>query len=130
MRRRGVTLTEVVLAFFLLLLVVVLVLQLYPMAMSSIRVSGQRAQAFALADSIMSDYLKKPFSALSVAPPKTLDRVSGRGTTFEPTVEVFAVSEPGVDTATLRGLRVRVSWTDSNVHREIVREQWKSNVER
>lgn len=123
------TLTEVVFGFFLLLLVVVIVLQLYPMAMSTIRVSGQRTQACALAEAILTDALQQPLSALPVAPPKALAKVNGRGTVFEPTIEILAVNQPGIETDRMRAIRVRVRWKDGAMQREIVREQWRVDAQ-
>ncbi len=130
MRMRGLSLSEIVLSTFVLLLVVLVVFQLYPSAVASVRVSGQRMQAEALAESILSQAMEKPFHQLAVGPAAPLPTVQGRGTVFEPSLQVLAVTEPGIDPDRMRALRVRVSWRDRGMAREVVREQWRTDVQR
>lgn len=128
--RRGVTLPELILSFFLLLLTVLLIFQLYPMAISSVRLSGQRSQAEALADSVLADWLTRPFSDLVLGPPVAMPEAPGRGTVFHPFVTIQAVNQPGVDPDGIRSIRVQIRWTEKGVEREVVREQWRTNVQR
>jgi hypothetical protein len=126
---RGVSLTEMVLSLFLMLLLIVCIFELYPMAMSSVRSSGQRLQANALADTVLADYMQRDFDTLAVGPATDLPAVNGRGVVFQPSVEIFAVNQGGVDPDEMRGIRVRVRWRD-RAARELVRTQWRTNVRR
>lgn len=130
MKRRGVSLPELILSFFLLLLTVLLIFQMYPMALASLRLSGQRSQAEALADSELADFLTCPFSQLVVGPEQPLPDVEGRGTVFHSAVTISAVNQPGVDPDGIRSVRIRVFWTEKGTAREIVREQWRADVAR
>lgn len=129
-RHRGATLLETLLSLFLLLLVLLLVFNLYPAAMSSTRLSGQRLQADALADSLLEEQCAVPFGQLVVGPPRSLDPVPGRGTVFHPTLEVFQVNEPGTDPDRIRGLRVMVEWNEDGVRRRLLRQTWRTDVRR
>lgn len=127
---RGISLAELILSFFLLLLTVLLIFQLYPTAVSSVRISGQRSQANALAASVLAEYLDRPFSQLTLglAPPRAA--VPGRGTSFQPSVEILPVNQPGVRPERIRAIRVTVTWTDRGTERRVVREQWRTDVRR
>lgn len=127
--RRGLSLTEMVISLFLMLLLIIFIFELYPMAMSSVRASGQRLQANALADSILADYLARPFETLAPGPQPAMAPVPGRGTTFQPAVTIGEVTETGVDPDEMRSIVVRVRWQD-RVAREVVRTQWRTNVRR
>lgn len=127
--RRGVSLTEMVLSLFLMLLLILFIFELYPMAMSSVRASGQRLQANALADSILADYMTRDFDSLAPGPQPPLAPVPGRGTTFQPAVTIAEVTEPGVDPDEIRSIVVRVRRQD-RVAREVVRTQWRTDVRR
>lgn len=127
--RRGLSLTEMVLSIALMLLVILFVFELYPMAMSSVRASGQRLQANELADSVLADWMQRDFDLLVLGPAPPMAAVSGQGTSFRPSVEILPVTEPGVDPSEMRAIRVRVTWRD-RVQRELVRTQWRTRVKR
>ncbi len=127
--RRGLSLTEMVLSMFLMLLLVLFIFELYPMAMSSVRASGQRLQADALVDTIMADYMQRDFDTLTVGPQPPMAAVPGRGVEFQPSVEILAVADADIDPDQMRAIRVHVVWRD-RVNREIVRTQWRTNVVR
>jgi len=120
--RRGISLAELILCFFLLGLVVVLIFNLYPTSVASVRYSGQRLQANALAESLLQQQLARPFSQLVPGPPQALPGVDGQGTRFQPTLEIFPADRPATKPGLLMGLRVRVSWVDRQVPHEVVRE--------
>lgn len=130
MRRRAVTLAEVVFSFALVLLIVLFVFELYPMALASVRASGQRSQALSLADSLLSDAMQEPFRELPVGEQRTLPAVPGMATEFHATLETFAPNQAGTDPARLIGIRVTVYWTRGRETLQIVREQWRTNVQR
>ncbi|MEW6280342.1 MAG: hypothetical protein AB1758_17060 [Candidatus Eremiobacterota bacterium] len=124
------SLLETLLGFFLVTLLVVLILNLLPMAMASTRLAGQRVEADAVADSILDVYTDLPYSRLTPGETGRLPDRPGRGTVFQPRVEIFEVkdslSEPGL----LLGIRVHVDWTDHGVRRTRTREVWRSRVRR
>ncbi len=113
---------ELILSFFLLGLVVVLIFNLYPTSVASVRYSGQRLQANALAESLLQQQLAIPFSQLVPGPPRALPAVDGQGTRFQPTLEIFPADRPATKPGLLLGLRVRVTWVDRQVPHEVVRE--------
>lgn len=127
MGRRGVSLTEMVLSMCLMLLLILFIFELYPMAMSSVRASGQRLQANALADTLLADWMQRDWDELTVGPRPPLAPVNGRGVVFQPSVEIVAVNQAGVAPDSVRGIRVRVTWHDK-VDRELVRLQWRVHV--
>lgn len=128
---RGVTLAESVLAIFLLALTVVLVLNLYTRSMATLRVSAQKIQADALAQSILEDYMAVRFADLKVAPPLVLPKVPGKGTEFEPTVEILDMTYPtGVDPTMIKRIKVTIRWQDRGMERVLVRELARANVRR
>lgn len=122
------TLAESVLAIFLLSLIVLLVFNLYPTAISSLRGSGQNLQANDVASSVLAEYQEKRFNSLVVGPAVTLPGRPGRGTEFIPSVEIFDINRPGVDTTKVKGIRVRVSWVDHGRTHSLVRETVRTNV--
>lgn len=125
---RGVTLAESILAVFLLSLIVLLIFNLYPTAMVSLRGSGQNLQANDVADSVMDEYQEKRFTSLVAGPPTVLPKRPGRGTEFTPTVEIFEVNRPNVDKDRIKGIRVTVTWVDHGQTKKLVRETLRTNV--
>jgi hypothetical protein len=113
-----------------MLLVVIFVVELYPVSMASLRSSGQQEQAKALAETVMADWLQQPFSAWTVGPLPGIAPVTGMGTTFQATAEILAVNQPGVDPTQIKAIRVQVSWMDRSNSRQLVRQQWRTNVNR
>ncbi|MEW6281480.1 MAG: hypothetical protein AB1758_22915 [Candidatus Eremiobacterota bacterium] len=129
--RRGVTLAESILAVFLLSLIVVLIFNLYPASIASLRVSGQKLQADSVAGSILEDYMARSFTQLVVGPPQALPPVPGKGVTFQPEVEIFEVTQPAdVDRTRIRGIRVTVRWSQNSRNHSVVREILRTNVRR
>ncbi len=128
MKRRGLTLAESVLSLFLVLLVVVLIFQLYPLALASLRGSAQRVQANAWADSLLAEYSARPFSQLQGPQPQP-SPLPCRGAILHANVEVGPVSDTQADPDRTRSLRVTIAWEDRGVRHELVREQWRTNVQ-
>ncbi len=126
--RRGVTLAESILAIFLMSLIVLLIFNLYPTAMMSLRGSGQNLQANDVANSVLDEYQEKRFNTLVVGAPIQLPNRPGRGTEYTPVVEIFDVERPGVDKTRIKGIRVTVSWVDQGVAHKLVRETLRTNV--
>ncbi len=119
---------EAILCFAILTLVIILIFNLYPTSVASVRVSGQRLQAISLADTLIDRQLERPFKQLVPAAPVALPVEKARGAELRPTLEIYAVNEPGVTPGLLVGIRVRVQWTDHGVTREIVRERVRCDI--
>lgn len=128
---QAVSIAESVLAVFLLSLTVVLIFNLFPRSMATLRVSGQKLQADAVADSVLEDYMVVAFKDLNPGPPVTLPKVPGRGTEFEPTVQIFDMTGPaGVDQTMIKRIKVTVRWKDRHMDHVLVREMARTNVRR
>lgn len=121
---------ETILSFCIVALMVVVIFSLYPAAMSTVRVSGQKLQADALCDSLLEQYLAAPFDSLSPGAPTALTDVDGRGTVFHPSVQFEEVADPEVNPGLLRRIRVTVSWTERGFTRTRTREVVRTNVKR
>lgn len=130
MRRRGLSLLETVLSFCIVALMVVMIFSLYPAAMSTVRLSGQKLQADALADSLLEQYQAAPFDSLAPGSEPSLPPVDGQGTRFQPVVQFEEVSDPEVDAGLLRRIRVSVSWTEHGMTRARIREVVRARVQR
>lgn len=129
-KSRAVTLAESVLAIFLLALTIVLVFNLYTRSMATLRVSAQKIQADAIAQSILEDQMTEKFADLAVGT-KVLPKVPGKGCQFEPTLEILDMTEPpGVDTAMIKRMRVTIRWKDRHTDHILVREMARANVKR
>jgi hypothetical protein len=130
-RNHAVSIAESVLAVFLLSLTVVLIFNLFPRSMATLRVSGQKLQADAVADSVLEEYMVVSFKDLRPGPPQVLPKVPGRGTEFEPSVEIFDMTGPvGVDPTMIKRIKVTVRWKDRNMDHVLVREMARTNVRR
>lgn len=130
-KNQAVSIAESVLAVFLLSLTVVLIFNLFPRSMATLRVSGQKLQADAVADSVLEEYMVVSFKDLNPGPPVVLPKVPGRGTEFEPTVEIFDMTGPvGVDPTMIKRIKVTVRWKDRNMDHVLVREMARTNVRR
>ncbi len=127
MRRRGLSLLETVLSFCIVAMMVVMIFSLYPAAMATVRLSGEKLQADALADSLMEQYLAAPFDSLTGSP--ALAPVPGRGTVFQPSVVFQNLSDPAAPDL-LRKITVTVTWTERGLSRSRVREVIRTNVRR
>ncbi len=130
-KTRAVTLAESVLAIFLLALTVVLVFNLYTRSMATLRISAQKLQADAIAQSILDDYMAVKFADMTVGPQPPLARVPGKGCEFEPSVEILDMTSPaGVDPTLIKRIRVTVRWKDRHNDHVLVREMARANVKR
>lgn len=116
---RGFTLAETVLGFGLLSLVIILVLNLFPSSMATVRTAEQRYQAETLASSILEEKSALPFAQLPVAPEIDLGRQIYDQIPYQ---IYFQVSNADGDPAYLRSLRVRVEWDYKTHHRQVLRE--------
>lgn len=115
MKARGFTLVENLMAFTLIALVIILLLNLFPSSMATVRKSEQRYEALTLAGNVLEQQAALPFGKLvvdSVHDSKVGD--------YKVRVEVLKVN--GEDVNWLKRVRVTVSWTYQEQVREVTRE--------
>ncbi len=127
---RGLSLLEIILSFCIVALMIIAVLSLYPAATATVRLSGQKLQADALATSLIEEYSAAPFASLVPGPGPALTPVEARGAILVPSVEFERVNDPEVPLDLLRRIRVTVTWTERGMTREHVREVIRANVRR
>lgn len=113
---RGATLMEVLLAFTLTALLLVLILNLFPSAMATVRRAEQRQVAGNLAESLLERKASLGFDRLPVG---TLEDTPGD---FRVRFEVTAVANE--DPRFLRALTVSVNWTDRGRALQVQRGLW------
>ncbi len=126
--RRGLSLIEAIVAMFILLLVLIFVSNLFPSALTAVRVAGQKSQADALAGGLLAEWQARPFSELAVGAPVTRPPQDGFGTRFDSQIEFFPVTEPKIRAERMRKLRATVTWTDRGRTYQLVREVWRTDV--
>lgn len=116
---RGFSLAETVLGFALVSLVVILVINLVPSSMATVRSAEQRYRAETLAGSILEQKSSLPFAQLPIGPEQDLGRQIYDQVPYQ---LYFQVSSSDGDPIYLRALRVRVAWSVKNRDRQISRE--------
>ncbi|MCW5867666.1 MAG: hypothetical protein KIS61_10415 [Candidatus Eremiobacteraeota bacterium] len=115
MKRRAFTLVENLLAFTLISLVLILLLNLFPSSMATVRKSEQRYKALTLAGNRLEEQTAMPFSKL------VLDSSEHHPVDdYQVQTEVLAID--GEDKAWLKLIRVTVSWKYRDQSRKVVRE--------
>ncbi|MGE0492112.1 MAG: type II secretion system protein J [Vulcanimicrobiota bacterium] len=127
MRRRGLTLVEVIVSLTLIAALVVLVFNLFPGSLLSTARGEQTIQADLIAQSALERKGAGAFSSLVVGQVEDLEEVVRHGVHFRGTIEV--VSAPA-DTQYLKGLRATVRWESRGVEHQVVHESWVSSVKR
>lgn len=118
--RRAFTLVENLLAFTLISLVLILLLNLFPGSMATVRKSEQRFKAITLADAVLEQQAALPFSKLTVPSSQDLDPVDYEQTHYSRRLEILPVA--GEDQSWLKLVRVTVSWTYRQQPRQVVQE--------
>ena len=109
MSRRGATLIEVLLAFTLTALMIVLILNLFPTSMATVRQAEQRQVAGTLAESQLERRARLPFSSLPVGLREQIPSPPPQdGIEYHTQLEVTQVL--GEDPQFLRALKVTVRW--------------------
>lgn len=139
MRRRGLSLLELIFTASLLALVFMVMLNVVPTAMMSVRQGEHRVAANALAQSIMDECQTMHFQpfradrtyipgspgvvgAMLDRQPRTLED----GTVFEPTLEVSGIA--GFERRSLAHIRLTIAWKEKVGRRSITRELDLSSV--
>lgn len=122
MKRRGVSLLELVVAISLLYLVVTFVLQLLPTNLYFMIRSQSRLVADNLAGSELQTQVHRPFSDLTIGLSQNLPEVTLNSKVYTSQLEVLAAASE--DKNHLRLVRITVSWQDRGATRNLVRETW------
>lgn len=115
--RRGFTLIETLLSGVILSVIIVLLFNLFPTSMLSLRRGEHTLKATALARTLLESKRAGPFSALDTAP--ALDPQTGDdGTVYTPS---YTSTDEG---SRLRRIRVTVDWLENGAHRNLAKELW------
>lgn len=139
MRRRGLSLLELIFTATLLALVFMVMLNLLPGSMMSVRQGEHRVRANALAQAILDELCSGPYSQIqndgnyTVASANPIGAMLGRqdrelddGTVLDPVVEVSAV--PGISRRSIAHVRLTITWKERSGFHKIVREMDISSV--
>ena len=105
----GLSLTEVIFAASILGLVMMVLFNLYPTAILSVKVAEHKLKAANLAQSILEEKKSGKFSDLYNPPPLT-DVKGNDGVIYHPSYVAFDV--PGANPANLKGIRATVTWKE------------------
>lgn len=122
MAKSAFTLVETLLSITLLGFVMILVMNLFPTSMASVRKAEQRYHAGTLASSILEQQASLPFQQLAVGTSRDLYTDTAQSVQYRPHLEIQKVA--GEDVRFLKSLRVTVKWTVRQQTHEIVRELW------
>ena len=128
MGRRGLSLLEMIVSLFLVATVVVVVANLFPSALVSVRQSEDMTHANLMAESLLDEQLSRPFGDLILQPETWLESQELDGKQFNSYLEVFQVGTR--DTDYLKGLRVKVKWQHGEISREVVHEVYATSLNR
>ena len=123
--RRGFTLSETIVSFFLMTFAVLAVINLFPGNLRMARRSELSLQAQSVADEALEQARASGFSKLTPGAQAPVEIVRN-GVKYQRVLEVSAVA--GQDLANLKSLKVRVSWQFSGRPGQLIREVWVSNV--
>ena len=126
MKRSGLSLVETIVALGIVSLVIILVVNLYPSAMATLRHAERLGIADGLAHSLLEEQMARPFSQLTPGDSKDVDPQELEGITYKCRSEVFKY--PDTDEKRLLGLRVTVEWSYGSHKRRIVRESLIHNL--
>jgi hypothetical protein len=121
-RRRGASILEGLVAFSVAATVLILLLNLFPSSMATVRSTEHRTQAAAWAASVLESRAGLPFGKLEVDSVEDLRKQTHGEIEYKARFDVRAV--PGEDARYLRALRVTVTWEERNRQRHVTRELW------
>lgn len=123
--RRGFTLIDSIVSFFLLGMALMVVLQLFPGAILATRQAEFESQANLMATQALEETRARGFSKVPMTPQSLPDRTLD-GVVLHGQVGGYLVS--GRNSQYLKGIRARVWWDFRGQRRELVREVWINNV--
>lgn len=128
MRRRqnGISVTEIVFSLVVLTLLVILVMNLLPASLLSVRYGEHQQQAQDVAQSTLTEFLAKDYEELI---PGTYELEDSRVGTMSYQRSVDILLDPETDDMA-RGIKVTVRFQSGRVARTVVREAWRADVTR
>lgn len=125
MKRRGITLVDTLVSFFLVGMVLMVVLQLFPGAILATREAEYESQAHQLASQTLEDTRARGFSHIPLTsqdlPDRTLD-----GVVLHARLTGYLL--PGRNPNYIKGIRVLVWWEYRRRRHQIEEEVWVTNV--
>ncbi len=124
MRRRGLTLLELIVCFSVVLLLIIFVLNLFPGSLLALRQSEARLEAQRQAELLLDRARLARFDTYAVGVRQSLSPRSLNGTQFTPVLESLAVA--GYDSHSLKELRVSIGWDDYGTSRRLAVSAWVS----
>jgi Tfp pilus assembly protein PilV len=123
---RGVSLAEVVITITLLGFIFMILFNLYPSTIATMRHAEHIIEATSFAQSILEKKRAEAFSAFDTAP-SPLETLNGSdGTTYTPTFSPIAVPSPQSDN--LKGARVTVTWLERKKTCSVTKELYVCNM--
>lgn len=126
MKRRGVTLLELIVCFSVVLLLILFVLNLFPGSLLALRQSEARLEAQHQAELLLDRARLARFDAYAVGSSLTLPARALNGTSFLPVLDSKAVA--GYDPALVKELRLTVNWDDHGTPRQLSAAAWVSRA--
>ena len=129
MRRQGFSLAEVILSTLIISLVMMTVFSLFPSSALAVKKGENRLTAEALAQAGLEECRGLSFEALALDNDFTVGNVTIGNTVFERTRQIF-VPPGSPDDKLLKGVRMRIAWTEQGKPVELQAETWIVNVER
>lgn len=126
MKRRGLTLLELVVCFSVVLLLVIFVLNLFPGSLLALRQSEARLEAQRQAELLLDRARLARFDTYAVGSTQTLPPRGLNGTQFTPVLESVALA--GYDSNQVKQLRAMVSWDDHGTIRRFSVAAWVSRA--
>jgi len=125
-KRRGVTLLELIVCFSVVLLLVIFVLNLFPGALVAQRQSEMRLEAQRQAELVLDLSRQARFDTYALDSSTPADARVLNGVTYKPVLQARAV--PGYDGNLLKELRVTVGWDDHGTPRTQTAAAWVSRA--
>ena len=125
MRRRGLSLVETIMSFFLITFVVLCLINIFPGAMAANRRSELSVLAQSRAEQILEETRSQGFAKLKTGLSAPVE-VELEGVPFTSQLEVLEV--PGHPAETLKAVRVTLKWTACDKPQQLTREVWVANV--
>ena len=125
---RGFSLAEVIISTLVLSLVMMTVFNLFPSSALAVKKGEQRLTAESLAQAGLEECRARPFADLTLGQ-QNLGNTTVGATVYERTRQIF-VPPGSPDAKLLKGVRIRLGWTEQGRSRELLAETWVVNVER
>lgn len=121
--QRGLSATETICSLFLITILVILVINLFPATLLSVRYSEQRLQAEEVAQTVLAREFERPFFELALGE-NDRESIQLGGMRYAPRV---IVSEDK-DSSSLLHIKVEVRWVFRGQEKMLSRERWRARV--